>query len=355
MNDPLISIVVPVYNVESYLRKCLDSLANQTNKDFEVILVDDGSKDSSGEICDEFANNDSRFRVFHNENAGPGAARNFGITRAKGKYLLFVDSDDWIEKEYIEIIKNAMHSDLLYFGMRALSKERAPYYYYMPHVNEENSFEDKLFSMLIHQKSYYDFAMVANKCFVKEVIDKNNITFPTDIFHSEDEVFTLRYFVCIRSFQCIDDVLYNYNQRNNSLSVHIYPEEYYRICNYQYSISEKFENRNIKSFLKTRWLYFFYRNYKINKNHSNEIIAMLKSIINQSDIYYLSIPFNSLRHNRNLFPTENFVAFARDIILFSKYRLLFFYSGFLLKLRESFQETCSLVKYEFNSKLLRKG
>ena len=82
---------------------------------------------------------------------------------------------------------------------------------------------------------------------------------------------------------------------------------------------------------------------------------MLKSIITETDIYYLSIPFNSLRHNNNLYPTENFKAFVRDIIIFSKYRLLSVYSGFLLNLRESFQETWSLVKYEYNSKLLGRG
>ncbi|MCB8516908.1 glycosyltransferase, partial [Enterococcus durans] len=98
-----ISIIVPIYNVEQYLRKCVDSILAQTFTDFEVILVDDGSPDNSGAICDEYAKLDSRVRVIHKENGGLSDARNAGIEIAKGKYLGFVDSDDFIDKDMYEI------------------------------------------------------------------------------------------------------------------------------------------------------------------------------------------------------------------------------------------------------------
>ena len=101
-----ISIIVPVYKVEKYLRRCIDSIAAQTFTDWECILVDDGSPDDSGTICDEYAENDKRFRVFHQENAGVSAARNKGLDEAKGEWICFVDSDDWIEKEMLEKMYN---------------------------------------------------------------------------------------------------------------------------------------------------------------------------------------------------------------------------------------------------------
>ncbi len=99
-----ISIIVPVYKVEPYLRKCVDSILAQTFTDFEVILVDDGSPDNSGKICDEYASKDSRVRVIHKENGGLSSARNAGIDVARGKYLGFVDSDDYIEKDMYELL-----------------------------------------------------------------------------------------------------------------------------------------------------------------------------------------------------------------------------------------------------------
>lgn len=102
-----ISIIVPVYNVELYLRRCIDSILNQTFTDFELILVDDGSPDSSGKICDEYAESDERIKVIHKKNSGPASARNTGLDVANGEWITFVDSDDWINKEYLEKLYNS--------------------------------------------------------------------------------------------------------------------------------------------------------------------------------------------------------------------------------------------------------
>lgn len=102
MGVDLITIIVPVYNVEKYIRECIDSLLNQTYKNLEIILVDDGSKDKSGEICENYANADSRVKVIHKENEGLGFARNTGLTVAQGKFVTFIDSDDVADADLVE-------------------------------------------------------------------------------------------------------------------------------------------------------------------------------------------------------------------------------------------------------------
>ena len=122
MDTPLVSIIVPVYNVEKYLNRCICSITQQTYKNIEIILVDDGSADKSGEICDSLAKRDPRVVVIHKENGGLGSARNAGIRKAKGEYLLFVDSDDWIATDTIEYCINVIGNqrgivDIVQFSM----------------------------------------------------------------------------------------------------------------------------------------------------------------------------------------------------------------------------------------------
>ena len=108
MEKQLISIIVPIYNVEDYLRQCLDSILEQTLSHFEVILVNDGSTDSSGDICREYVEKDSRFHYFEKENGGLSDARNYGIERARGEYLTFIDSDDYIDPLHLEYLYNTL-------------------------------------------------------------------------------------------------------------------------------------------------------------------------------------------------------------------------------------------------------
>ena len=100
----MISVIVPVYKVESYLRQCIDSILNQTYRNLEILLIDDGSPDKCGEICEEYARLDSRIRIFHTGNKGLSAARNLGLREAKGEYIGFVDSDDWLESDMYEFL-----------------------------------------------------------------------------------------------------------------------------------------------------------------------------------------------------------------------------------------------------------
>ena len=104
LENELISIVIPIYNVENYLRQCLDSIVAQTYQNFECLLINDGSPDNSADICREYVSKDSRFRYFEKENGGVSSARNLGIEHSKGEYITFIDSDDWVDSDYLEVL-----------------------------------------------------------------------------------------------------------------------------------------------------------------------------------------------------------------------------------------------------------
>lgn len=120
------SIIVPVYNTERYLKKCIDSILIQKFSDFELILVDDGSEDGCGDMCDQYAEYDSRVRVIHKKNMGVSAARNDGLDKASGDYILFVDSDDWIENNCLEVLNDVIteNIDVVVFGLKKIFKNK---------------------------------------------------------------------------------------------------------------------------------------------------------------------------------------------------------------------------------------
>ena len=133
--NPSISIIIPVYNVESYLERCVDSVLAQTFEDFEVILVNDGSTDNSPEICDEYLTVDNRIKIIHKDNGGLSSARNSGLDIAKGRYIMFVDSDDWIERNMCQLLYDRIVNtecemiccELFYETVRGISVNKSKY------------------------------------------------------------------------------------------------------------------------------------------------------------------------------------------------------------------------------------
>lgn len=124
MNEsPRISVIVPVYNAEKYLTQCVESILRQDFTDFELLLINDGSKDKSGLICDEYAQKDQRVKVFHKENSGVSSTRNLGIDKAQGEYIAFIDSDDYVDSNYLSILTNVT-ADLIVTGYKKLGNGR---------------------------------------------------------------------------------------------------------------------------------------------------------------------------------------------------------------------------------------
>ena len=159
MSSPLVTIVVPIYNVEKYLTRCVDSIINQTYQNLEIILVDDGSPDNCPRICDEYAKKDSRIRVIHKENAGVGMARNTGIENATGKYICFFDSDDYIEPITIEqscLLAEQESADLVCFGHVEESPEGQVLTYRLPNPPKIVFCDEEVTRVLMPMTLSYD-------------------------------------------------------------------------------------------------------------------------------------------------------------------------------------------------------
>lgn len=207
----MISIIVPIYNVEPYLRKCLDSVVGQTYRDLEILIIDDGSTDGSGRICDEYKEKDDRIIVFHTENRGLSAARNLGLDNATGEWIGFVDSDDWIEPDMYEVLlKKAEESgaDVVECGCyrELLDKTVA-----RKRVDVLLNGEEAVSALL--QGKLFDYAW--DKLWKKECF--KSIRFPEERVH-EDTAVTYRIFAEAESVCMISSALYHYRERKGSLS-----------------------------------------------------------------------------------------------------------------------------------------
>lgn len=212
---PEISVIVPVYNTEAYLCRCVDSILAQTFTDFELILVDDGSTDRSGEICDSYACRDKRIRVIRKTNKGSSSARNAGLTIAKGKYILFCDSDDSVHKSWCETLLNTIESDpdaFISCDIQRLPLER----------NQETEINDTYGQVI--ELSYFQLykrglsGFSCNKIFCMEKIREAGLSFNEALFIGEDVEFTVSY--CKKCTHCllILKKLYYYWQNSNSVS-----------------------------------------------------------------------------------------------------------------------------------------
>lgn len=191
--SPKISVIVPVYNVEKYLTRCIDSILSQTFTDFELLLIDDGSTDNSGKICDDYSKNDVRIRVFHKENGGVSSARNLGLDNAKGEWITFCDSDDWIKIDFLaEFAKLASKGgDLLSQGFHS---------FMWKNIKDEDIFEDdnvyqndSILPFLLKLYESTQLGYIWCKAFKKQIIDKHKIRFNTKYNWMEDLVFIMQY------------------------------------------------------------------------------------------------------------------------------------------------------------------
>ena len=217
-----ISVIIPVYNTEQYLSRCLDSILSQSFDDFELLLIDDGSTDSSGAICDSYAEKDSRVRVFHKENGGVSSARNLGLDNAKGDYVCFVDSDDFLNKGFFEYyMVKSLKADLTYFSFRYIDCENQTdriEHFDNVIVSDKVSIEEYI--QPIRYRSYKSCIVDVpwGKFYKKCIIDKHHLRFPEDIDFKEDEIFNYRYLKHVQTLEVCDYVGYNYRLLPNSLA-----------------------------------------------------------------------------------------------------------------------------------------
>lgn len=215
-NQDLVSIVVPVYKVENYLDKCIESILKQTYKCIEIILIDDGSPDSCPEICDYYYKKDKRIKVIHQENRGLAAARNVGVTYAKGKYITFIDSDDYVGIHYIESLYKAIA-----FGDADMSICD----YIKVEGDGGNEVENGNYIVLdnvaclkgMYKPAWHGMEFVAwGKLYNIQLFKKNNICYPEGKIH-EDTFVTYKLIYNAKKIVFTKEILYFYRQRENSI------------------------------------------------------------------------------------------------------------------------------------------
>jgi len=276
VSRPRISVVVPVYNVEKYLERCVDSIKNQTFKDLEIILVDDGSKDSSGRMCDELKETDKRIRVIHQANGGLGNARNSGLKAATGEYISFVDSDDYLALNTYEKLSEALKStgaETCIFGFHRVKNGEIKF----TNTNAvsgtfrgRDALENIFLNVLGSEPSCYnDFKILEqSSCFSLyslDLIRKYNISYPPSgdfVSFSEDVLYNFDYYLRTSNVTVLNEAFYHYcqnpgtittryNENRWNLNVKLYKEQLRRAAAYidDKDLLHKAEERMHRTFL----------------------------------------------------------------------------------------------------------
>ena len=213
--SPVISVIVPVYKAEKYLPRCIDSILSQEFTNFEVLLIDDGSPDGSGKLCDEYAARDSRIRVFHKENGGVSSARNLGLDNARGEWVMFADADDWLDKETFKICLKADHKefDIIRFGYNSVFDENGDIT--NKRLPDVATLQEYL-RLVIERKTTM---AVWGAMYKRSIFKLNKIYFDTTIRMGEDWVVLVNVILHSKNINFISQPLYQYNRYNEESCV----------------------------------------------------------------------------------------------------------------------------------------
>ena len=201
------SVIVPVYNSELTLPRCLDSLVKQPAADYEILLINDGSTDGSDAVCRDYADRYPQIRYFQKENGGVSSARNLGLEQAEGRYILFVDSDDYVSDDFLTVIDRelAQHlSDLLMFGAASAGAEKRTWITGTYYEAEEPNIARRIAEAM----QRYLFSSMVSKCFRAELVRENKLRFCENLEIGEDQNFLFEYAMHIRSIASVENILY---------------------------------------------------------------------------------------------------------------------------------------------------
>lgn len=250
-----VSVIIPVYNCEKYLSDCLTSIISQTYRNIEIVIVNDGSTDGSERIINQYMERDHRILYSYQDNSGPSEARNKAILNSTGEYIVFIDSDDHVDKHYIERLLKEMISsgaDIVCCGYTDISR-------YGTVNHTDFNFEDNVsIHYFIEMVCTGTGGVLWGKIFKKEIITHNKLFLEKNIFMSEDLIFVLKYASYCKSFVSINEYLYNYNRfnqssisSNNSIN---YLQNYITVCGHIEKIlnSMKLDENKIKEIIAKR-------------------------------------------------------------------------------------------------------
>lgn len=261
----LVSVVVSVYKAEKYLRKCVDSILTQTYPNLEILLIDDGSPDHCGEICDEYRNKDKRIRVIHNENHGVSYSRNCGIKAATGAYLLFVDSDDYVNSTYVEgLVTSIQGYDIAISDVVCFWAEKKSYILYasVNGVITHQIRED-------FQKLFCIFAAVWGKLYRTAILRQQSVLFDESISNAEDTLFSYEYLKYITTYNISNEAKYIYVRRqDDSLSKHFdWMDNLVQVNRIFTKIKEYLYSRNVEGKENLLWLLCMYYIIRTNSEY----------------------------------------------------------------------------------------
>lgn len=321
---PFVSIIIPVYNVEKYLRTCLDSVIEQKYKDWECICVDDGSLDSSGIILDEYANKDDRLRVIHQKNAGVSAARNTGLTSACGEWVCFVDSDDWVGVDYLQHLVENMADEVDYVisGNESILEGKiigrcipSAKSIFALDASGAESMAD-----LMEQNLPYG---PTNKLFRLDILKEHDISFPLVTSYGEDLFFNFSYLKYVRKVASVPVSDYYYRQEiGDSLSHKVRPNrfdnDYSQWClRRDFLVSHNLWTKRIQDYMYGHLWFFVYDG--LFENSAKRTYAYVKHI--------LSIPeIDELGCRANIYNTSRWIKF----LILHRMSIIFY---FLFKLK----------------------
>lgn len=294
-NQALVSVIIPVYNVEKYLHECIDSVINQTFKNLEIILVDDGSTDSSGEICDEYIEKDDRITVVHQKNGGLSVARNTGFSEANGDYVYFLDSDDYIAENTLETllkIAEKDNSDIVFFDAVSFADTDdftvKQNYVRNNKYNPDNGYN--VFSALTKNKEYH--SAVPLLFISRNFLLSSYVSFIPDIIY-EDMVFTYQLFCKASTVSQCPDALYYRRYRKNSIMTSSKTKKHFTSCIAVYQHNSEFAKELTQNNTAAAYEYVSGCAFNVfniyeklcktdKKNHKNELKKFKKEVIQRN-------------------------------------------------------------------------
>lgn len=285
MTDHKFSIIVPVYNASLYLAECIESIINQTYKEYELILINDGSTDDSGIICDRFSLVDKRIRTYHISNNGVSFARNLGIEKATGDFILFVDADDYLKTTCLAKYAECFDMDIVWQGMIEFCETGLLNEIHLENRKAVQKDEQYIIFQQLYENHLFGFTW--SKMFRRSIIDKYGIRFKHNVTVQEDELFTLEYIKYIRNCATINNIGYCYRNVCNSLS-HRYWDPYKLFIALSYKNSLIDENGFSKLFytllkksFEEQYQYILYNICEYNLYNYRKRIEILSCIYSQ--------------------------------------------------------------------------
>ena len=264
----LVSVIIPVYNTVKFLPSCIESVLNQSITDFELLLIDDGSTDGSGAICDEYAKKDCRVRVFHKENDGVSSARNLGLDNAHGEWLEFVDSDDLLPENAITNLLSHVDDDvdMVYGGIRKFDENDDDLETIAVKSIEKVSILEVLHAYVAPREWNGDWQRyLPNRVYRMSLVRKFGLRFQTNVYYKEDGVFLVQYLCrCQNKVVCIPEIVYLYRQNDTSAMgslATIYNERLLTNVDAHGLIYKEIKNRDVGKELLERELMHLIQNY----------------------------------------------------------------------------------------------